>query len=144
MVSEIRRRCGVVEIGGPEFALMLQITYVGQVLDDGHLSVTPEVQQALQLRPGEPLRITLARGDAGGEVAEVESLAELDREELERIANFRFPLRDQRQMERLLVKNQNAALTQAEQAELERLSQESLIQCARKAQAQYLLSRRSK
>lgn len=131
------------EVGGPEFTLMSQITYVGQVLDDGHLSVTPEVQRALQLRPGEPLRITLARRDAGGAVSEVESLAKLDREELERIANFRFPVNDQRRMERLLVKNQNASLTPAEQAVLERLSQESLIQCARKAQAQYLLSRRS-
>ena len=123
---------------------MSQFTYVGQVLDDGHLSVSPEVQRALDLRPGQQVRITLAAGVTRGDLSSVESLAELDRAELERIANFQFPRRIQQRMERLLVKNQDGTLTAAEKMELERLSQESLIECARKAQAAYLLSRPAK
>lgn len=123
---------------------MSQITYIGQVLGDGNLSVSPEVQQAFQLRPGEPLRITLVRGNARGEVANVQPLADLDRDGLEQIANFQFPQRTQRRMERLLIKNQNGTLTSSERTKLDQLSYESLIQHARKAQARYLMSRRSK
>ena len=53
---------------------MSQITYVGQVLKDGHLSLTPEVKQALRLRRGDQIRVTLARDGAGAELREVESL----------------------------------------------------------------------
>jgi hypothetical protein len=73
-----------------------------------------------------------------------ESLATVDRTRLERIARFQFSRRLQQRMERLLVKNQDGTLTPREKAELERISQESLIQRARKAQAQYLLSRQAK
>jgi len=61
---------------------MSQITYVGQVLRDGHLSVAWEAKQALRLRPGDRIRVTLARDGATADLAEVESLASFDREEL--------------------------------------------------------------
>lgn len=123
---------------------MSQITYVGQVLKDGHLSLTPEVTRALRLRPGDQLRVTLVRGETRGELPEIQSLESLDREELKRIASFQFPRRTQQRMERFLIRNQEGTLTPAEQEELDRLNQESLLQRARKARASYLLSRRSK
>ncbi len=121
-----------------------QVSYVGEVLSDGHLSVTPEVRRSLRLRPGERLQVTLARDLVGPDLAQVELLKELDREALERIAKFRFPQRLQRTMTLLLQKNQEGTLTPKERAELDQINHESLIQRARKAHSQYLLSRRAR
>ena len=123
---------------------MPQVSYVGEVLSDGHLSVTAEVRRSLRLRPGERLRVTIARDLVGLDLTQVESLKDLDREALERIAKFRFPQRLQRRMTLLLQKNQEGTLTPEERAELDQINHESLIQRARKAHAQYLLSRRTR
>jgi len=123
---------------------MPQISYVGEVLQDGHLSVTAEVKRSLRLRPGERLRVTLARDLTGPDLAQVESLEDLDREALERIAKFRFPQKLERRMTLLLQQNQEGTLTPEERAELEQINHESLLQRARKAHAQYLLSRRTR
>jgi len=123
---------------------MPQVSYVGEVLSDGHLSLTAEVKRTLRLRPGERLRVTLARDLVGPDLAQVESLEDLDREALERIAKFRFPPKLQRRMTLLLQKNQEGTLSPEERAELDQVNYQSLIQRARKAHAQYLLSRRMK
>ena len=123
---------------------MPQVSYVGQVLRDGHLSVAPGARRALRLQPGERLRVTLARDSVGRDLAQVESLEGLDRATLEGIAKFRFPQRLQRRMTQLLQKNQEGTLTTEERAELDQINDESLIQRARKARAQHLLSRRTK
>ena len=120
---------------------MPQVSYVGEVLKDGHVSVTPEARQALRLRPGERLRVTLARDPGKPDLAHCEGLENLDREELERIAKFRFPQRLQRRMAQLLQKNQEGTLAPGERAELDQISHESLIQRARTARARSLLSR---
>lgn len=120
---------------------MPQVSYVGEVLKDGHLSVAPEAREALSLRPGERVRITLARDPHEPDLAQCEWLENLDPEELKRIARFRFPQRLQRRMTQLLQKNQDGTLTPEEQAELDEISHESLIQRARKARARSLLSR---
>ena len=113
---------------------MPQVSYVGEVLSDGHLSVTAEVRRSLRLRPGERLRVTIARDLVGLDLTQVESLKDLDREALERIAKFRFPQRLQRRMTLLLQKNQEGTLTPEERAELDQINHESLIQrAARKA-----------
>ena len=123
---------------------MSQISYVGQVLDDGRLSVSRRVTKAMGLRPGDRLRVTLARDTGRGEPLELQPIEDFDREDLERIAAFRFSRLLQRRMEQLLVKNQAGTMTAHERTELQRLSHESLIQCARKAQARFLLSQRPK
>ena len=120
------------------------VTYVGQVLEDGHLSVDSKARKALGLCPGDQLRVTLARGQKVAESAELEALETLSRAELKRIAGFRFPHRLQTRMELLLVKNQAGQLTSTEQEELQSLSQESLLQRARKAQARMILTSRMK
>ncbi len=121
-----------------------QVSYVGQVLDDGHLSVNPKARKALRLRPGDQLRVTLARGEVSLDFREFQSLEDLSRADLKRIADFRFSRRLQSRMEELLVKNQAGKLTSIEDRELQRLSQEPLIRRARKAQARLVLSLRAK
>jgi ABC-type dipeptide/oligopeptide/nickel transport system ATPase subunit len=121
---------------------MSTVTYIGELLQDGHLSVTPRVRRALKLSPGDQLRVTVTRGSDHDENMLVEPLESLDKSSLERIANYRFSRQTQRRMEKLLAKNQEGTLTPDEQEELDYMNQQSLLWRARKAQARLLLSSR--
>lgn len=120
---------------------MSTVTYIGELLQDGHLSVAPKVRRALKLSPGDQIRVTVSRHGARDDRLLAEPVDSLNKSSLARLANYRFPRRAQRRMEELLVKNQQGMLTPAEQDELDNLNHESLLWRVRKAQARLLLSR---
>ena len=121
------------------------LTYTGRVLKDGKLPVSREAIRALQLRPGDKLKITLRRADrtnGATTIADALPLEELDEAALRKVARTRVSAKVQRRMETLLIKNQDGTLTPDERREMLETNQKSLELTLRKAQATLLLQRR--
>ena len=124
---------------------MSPLTYTGRVLKDGKLPVSREATRALQLRPGDKLKITLRRADRTVGATTIEDaipLEELDEAALRKVARTRVSAKVQRRMETLLIKNQDGTLTPDERREMLETNQKSLELTLRKAQATLLLQRR--
>ncbi len=110
---------------------MVATTYIGTVLQDGHVSIPQEATEKLKLTAGDKIEMSLRK------ISEPEEAEYI--EELRREAEYTFPDEMQERLEELLYKKREGKITSDETAELNKLVLDVQIQTNRKAQAAYLL-----
>lgn len=110
---------------------MATTTYIGTVLEDGHLLISQEAMEDLELTVGDKIEIMLRKISEHEEAEYIEAL----RREVE----YTFPDKIQGRLEELLYKKREGQITPDETAELNKLVLDVQIQTVRRAQAMYLL-----
>lgn len=113
-------------------------SYTATVLEDGHLSLSKKACKNLNLKAGDKVEVVLRKGLRPAGWLPIGT--KVDRQTLEKVANFEFPDRFQKRLDELLIKKREGQITLQEEKKLDDLILQVQLANVEKSVANYLLS----